>query len=260
MKIALLQTAPRWEDPAANLERAARLVREAGEAGADLAVLPEMCTTGFTMDVSAAHANAGEAERPLGEMARAAGVCLVAGYAVRTEDGVRARNLAGCFDRTGGLLGRYQKTHLFPLAGEDRAFERGMGPALFEIAGVQAGVFVCYDLRFPEDFLIVAPAAPLLLVIANWPAARALHWETLLRARAIECQSFVAGVNRTGRDGAGTPYHGQSMVLDPMGETVARGGGGEEVVICEIDPAMAADVRARFPFLRDRVAAATEFQ
>jgi omega-amidase len=250
VKIALLQMDGAWENPARNHERARALAAKAGAGGARLCVLPEMFSTGFTMNVAALREDSGT-ERFLADLARECRVAVVAGYAERARGG-RARNLAGVWDAEGGLLARYAKMHPFSPAGEDRCFEAGEGPVLFGIEGMEASVFICYDLRFPEVFREVAPRAAALFVLANWPRSRREHWLVLLRARAIENQCFVVGVNRVGTDGNGIAYCGDSAVFGPEGETLLVAGDGEGVFPAELDPALVQEARRRLPALRDR--------
>jgi omega-amidase len=111
--------------------------------------------------------------------------------------------------------------------------------------------FVCYDLRFADELWDLAPATDCYVVVANWPAARRDHWCTLLRARAIENQAYVAGVNRVGTGGK-LEYAGDTMLVDPFGEVVAGAGDEETVLVVEASPARVAEVRASYPFLDDR--------
>lgn len=111
--------------------------------------------------------------------------------------------------------------------------------------------FVCYDLRFPEAFRVAADETDLFAVVANWPDTRREHWRTLLRARAIENQCFVAGVNRIG-EGSKLRYSGDSAVIDPAGRVLVEGSDEDEILFADIEPETVADVRARFPFLSDR--------
>jgi predicted amidohydrolase len=120
------------------------------------------------------------------------------------------------------------------------------------VRDVRVSPFVCYDLRFADEFWAVAPRTDCYLVVANWPASRRHHWRSLLVARAIENQAYVVGVNRVGVDGNGLAYAGDSMIVDPLGEVLASASEIETIVMADIDPAVVADVRARFPFLADR--------
>jgi predicted amidohydrolase len=252
IKAALIQMDIAWEAKEANLKRATLLVREAAEKGADLAVLPEMFSTGFSMNVGElAEEEDGETHSALSALAAGCGINLIAGLQVKGGAGGKGRNAAHAYDRRGGLLSSYTKMHPFSLAGEDKHFTAGSAPAVFELEGVPVSVFICYDLRFPEEMRRVAGDVRAIFVIANWPAARASHWEALLKARAIENQCFVAGVNRVGTDGNNILYHGASALYGPTGETLCMGGDQEEVLLCDMDPDEVESVRSEFPFLKD---------
>jgi len=119
-----------------------------------------------------------------------------------------------------------------------------------DVEGVSVTPLVCYDLRFPEPFRLAAKETDLFAVVANWPAKRREHWRTLLRARAIENQAYVLGVNRVG-EGNGLVYAGDSAALSPLGETLAEASGSEAVLLVDVDPAAVREARATFPVLSD---------
>jgi predicted amidohydrolase len=261
MLLALGQMDVAWLDRAANLDRIGRIAQEAAGAGAGVLILPEMCTTGFSMDAGAAAEDVdalvlpeppGETGAVLATHARAHGIALIAGVALRVKHEPMGRNVALAIDARGALRAAYTKLHPFTYAGEHEHYLPGEGAQTFAMGPVQVAPFICYDLRFPEVFRAVAPEVELIAVIANWPASRARHWRALLQARAIENQCYVAGVNRVGTDGAGIAYAGGSVVFGPMGEVVAEMGGEAGVGLAEIDPAEVARVREKFPFLGDR--------
>jgi predicted amidohydrolase len=152
----------------------------------------------------------------------------------------------------GGELHRYAKIHPFSYGGETDHYAAGSDTISVDIDGVRTTPFVCYDLRFADVFWEAAPPTDLYLVVANWPAARRLHWRTLLVARAIENQAWVVGVNRVG-SGDGLEYAGDTAIIDPMGQTVASATTeAEEIVVAEVDTAAVRQTRTRFPFLHDR--------
>lgn len=143
------------------------------------------------------------------------------------------------------------KIHPFSFSGEDKYYIAGINPVIFNIDDSPCSVFICYDLRFPEIFKKVAKNVQAIFVIANWPASRKEHWETLLKARAIENQCFVIGVNRIGVDGNGITYHGASNIFDPSGNNILCGNDKDEFLTGEINLKDAAEVRSKFPFLKD---------
>lgn len=239
-----------WHDPATSLDRADALAARAKAAGADLVMLPEMCTTGFTMD-SAAHSERldGPSVRKLAEIAGSHGVHLLAGIATRAGEagGEGFFNSALLFDPAGEIIAHYRKQKLFVYAREQQHYSPGDAPVVVEIGGVRIAPFICFDLRFPELFRAVAPQVDAMLLIANWPATRRLHWDALTHARAIENQCYFLAVNRSG-EGGGLGYDGGSVAYDPWGERV---GEGAEAVVT-IDPARVGEVRASYPFVEDR--------
>ncbi len=255
MRVALLQLEIAWEDVTANHARASRLLRDASERGARLAILPEMFATGFSMDSSRiAQEAGGKTEQWLCAMARALGLFVLAGVA----ETVSARGASSTLPFNNALLvspdgevGRFSKLHPFTFAGEDRSFSAGDGVVTWYVEGVRVTPLICYDLRFPEPFRVAAGDTDLFVVIANWPHLRRSHWQTLLRARAVENLAFVAGVNRVG-DGGGLHYVGDSALVSPWGETLVSAAEQENVLISEVDPAVVLDARAKFPALSDR--------
>jgi predicted amidohydrolase len=252
MNIALLQMNLEWEAKEANLIKAARFIVKAKEQGADIAVLPEMFTSGFSVKAQVlAEKEHGWTHDFLSAMARDNDLNLLAGYQVRRAGEKRARNVARAYDRTGRLLATYTKMHPFSYAEEDRNFLPGEGPVVFPLDGVPSSVFICYDLRFPEAFRQVAREAALVFVIANWPSSRSDHWTALLKARAIENQCLMVGVNRSGEDGNGLSYAGRSQVISPLGEELCACGETEEVLVCSTAPLDVERVRAEYPFMKD---------
>ncbi len=252
MRVSGLQTDIAWEDPEANFATLKGRIAAAAAAGADLVVLPEMYATGFSM---AADRVAEQVDGPssafLVEQAAAHGIRVCGSVPERSGVGGRPRNvlvLAG----PGGVEARYAKIHPFSYSGEEQHYEAGTQHAVATVGGVRLGLFVCYDLRFADEFWALATEVDAYVVVANWPAARVAHWSALLRARAIENQAYVIGVNRVGTDGNGLAYTGDSAIVDPMGAVLATGAGQETMLLADLDPAVVAQTRARFPFLGDR--------
>jgi predicted amidohydrolase len=241
-----------WEAKKANLARAGEFVKKASEEKCDIVVFPEMFATGFSMNVTDLAENEhGETSLFLSERAREYGINLVAGLAMKRAGESRGSNCAHAYDRSGRLLASYSKQYPFTFAGEDRHYTAGSDTVLFSVDGMPSSTFICYDLRFPELFRPVARDVQALFVIANWPSSRIDHWETLLRARAIENQCFVIGVNRTGSDGNGITYPGASHTYDPLGKDISPVCVQDEFLTAEFDPHEVVQVRERFPFLKD---------
>jgi predicted amidohydrolase len=150
-----------------------------------------------------------------------------------------------------GEVQRYAKVHPFSYGREHEHYAAGESSLTLTVEGVRVTPLVCYDLRFAYAFWDVAVGTDCYVVVANWPAARRTHWQVLLRARAIENQAYVVGVNRVGHGGK-LDYAGDSVVFDPFGEPVAIAGDGEQLVCADVDAAVVATTRAEFPFLADR--------
>jgi predicted amidohydrolase len=150
-----------------------------------------------------------------------------------------------------GSLVTYDKIHPFSYAGEHEHFAAGQERITVDIDGVRVTPFVCYDLRFADEFWAMAAGTDCYVVVANWPAARRVHWQALLAARAIENQAYVVGVNRVG-EGGGVRYAGDSRIVDPSGDVLAAASGIETILLADVDPAVVAETRARYPFLADR--------
>ena len=239
-----------WHDPVQSLERAAKLAGRAATAGADLLVLPEMCASGFTMEAEKfAEPADGPSSRRLSAMAKEHQLWIVAGLSTRRNG--KFLNSALAFAPDGCLAATYDKQRLFGYAEETSVYSPGTGPCVVDVAGVSLGLFVCFDLRFPEIFRAVAPEVDALVVIANWPSTRQRHWEVLSQARAIENQCYMIAVNRTG-EGDGLKYEGGSAVFDPWGERSDKPGAAGDVRLAQVSHAKVDEVRAKFPLAPPR--------
>ena len=251
LRVALGEYDTGWHQPESSLDRAAVCVQRAASTGARLVVLPEMCTTGFTMEPEHwAEPLSGPSFARLSTMAAVHDVWLMAGVAVRSEEGFS--NVAAVFNPEGSLVLTYAKQRTFTYAGEDLHYASGVVPAVIDIDGVRVSPFICYDLRFPELFRAAAPWSDLIVVIANWPAARRPHWDALLPARAIENLAYVVGVNRTG-SANGIQYDGGSVAYDPWGEPAAQRMAVAAPSVVDVSAARVASIRAKYPFLDDLV-------
>jgi len=250
LRVALGEYDTGWHDPAASLARASELVSSALRRHARLVVLPEMCTTGFTMEPEHwAESLDGPSVGALRSLAGTRGLWILAGLSLR-EAPDRATNAAVLFDADGGIAAVYRKQRLFAHEGEHEHYQPGDAPLVVTIEGVRVAPFVCYDLRFPELFRAVAAEVDAMIVIANWPMQRRSHWDSLTRARSIENQCYLIAVNRTGEGGEAV-YDGGSAAFDPWGEAIGIGGGEGSPRVVDVDPARVQRVRSRYPFLRD---------
>ncbi len=246
-----LQLDTAWEDKGANHANLAAHLSEARPEAGTLVVLPEMWATGFSLDVHAVtETPGGETWAFMAEQARLYGITLLGGIVTTGPDGL-GRNEAVAFGPDGLGAARYTKMHPFSFGLETTRYGRGGEVLTFQWQGVTVAPFVCYDLRFPEVFRHAArQGAELFCVIANWPAIREDHWMTLLKARAIENQAYVVGVNRCGHDPS-LSYGGRSLIFGPHGELLADGGTGEGIIRARLDLDALRQYRREFPALND---------
>ncbi|MCB1088796.1 MAG: carbon-nitrogen family hydrolase [Verrucomicrobiae bacterium] len=251
MNLICCQTDIAWEDKRANFERIDGLLAGVAVSPGSLLVFPELSTVGFTMNVErVGEPMDGESTAYFSGLARRLACHIIAGIPGRDDSG-RGLNEAVCFRPDGTLGERYRKVHLFPLSGEGGHYLAGSEPILTRIDGWAVAPFICYDLRFPELFRrATRQGAELMVVIANWPAVREDHWITLLRARAIENQAYVAGVNRCGSD-PNLEYSGASLIVSPTGEVLARADSSAGVISATLDRELFDGWRGRFPALAD---------
>ncbi|MGB9113196.1 MAG: nitrilase-related carbon-nitrogen hydrolase [Acidimicrobiales bacterium] len=251
MKVAGIQCDLVWENREANLKRLRPLIEDATTEGARIVLLPEMFPSGFSMQTDEiAEDPDGTSAEFLHEVARTTGSFVGGSFSCRVPGLPKPTNrflIAG----PAGEEVVYDKIHPFSYGGETEHYAAGDRVVSFEIDGAHFTPFVCYDLRFSDLFWNVAEATDCYTVVANWPSQRQSHWDDLLRARAIENQAYVIGVNRVGT-GGGLDYVGGSVVYGPFGETVAQVGSEETTVSAEIDPAHVKEIRRRFPFIADR--------
>ena len=268
MKVAIVQHDLVWEDAAATHEHVRPLIADAARQGAKIIVLSEMYATGFSMHPERiAEPEGGPSERFLREQAHEHDAHLIASIAQQGPDGAYRNN--AIVAAPDGTVHRYAKIHPFSYAREHEHYAAGTDFLTVDIGGHRATsggasetlrvtTFVCYDLRFADEFWQRARDTDVYVIPANWPQQRVEHWKALLRARAIENQAYVVGVNRVGtepdrpeRGERGATYSGDSAIIDPLGVTLAAPV-GEQVAIAEVDPRVVREVRERFPFLADR--------
>ncbi len=251
MKIYCVQHDIAWENRRANFARVETLLAGTKPDAGSLVLLPEMFASGFSMNVTAIREGRDrETERFLATTAKKFGIFLLGGI-VTTKTNGKGSNQSVVFTPDGKELARYSKMQPFTLGGESANFDAGKSTTIFEWQGFKVSPFVCYDLRFPEHFRSATKrGAQLITVIANWPVSRIQHWVTLLQARAIENQAYVAGVNRCGKDPKLT-YNGRSLIVSPKGDILADAGNGESVISAEVSLDELIAFRRDLPFLAD---------
>lgn len=247
LKCLLVQSQLFWADAGANRHQLETIARAEGT-GCDLVVFPETFTSGFLGDAGAApETMQGATVKWMTNLAAELGSVLCGSVAIATERGRVNRFL---WAQPDGTLLHYDKRHLFSYGGEDKRYVAGLERKVFEYRGWRICPQVCYDLRFPVwcrnrgDY-------DLLIFVANWPEPRTPAWTALLRARAIENQCYVIGVNRSGKDPRGLEYAGGSAVYDPLGETVLELGGGECSASASIGMEQVNSIRRQLPFQQD---------
>jgi predicted amidohydrolase len=251
MRIALAQFDIVWEDRDANYEKARAFAALALAKGAHLLVLPEMFSTGFSMNPSVtAEKMDGKTASFVRTLAQDFNLSVLAGLVLEGQ-GRKGRNASIIVNKNGHDLAVYTKTHLFAYADEHKYHQQGDGPVVFELEGMSCASYICYDLRFPELFRKTAKPCHAVFVIASWPKPRQKHWDILLPARAVENQQYVIGVNRIGR-GGGLEYGGGSVVYDPLGNPIVTAGDKEGLFIADMEKETVLEIRKSMPFLRDR--------
>ncbi len=254
MKIALFQLALAWENPEANLLHIAEKLADL-EKDTHIVILPEMFTTGFSMhSADLAEDMQGNTLLFMQKMAEKYDI-LLCGSLILQENGQYFNRFVAV--SSAGLLAKYDKRHLFSMAGESLSYISGEEKVFFEYKTWKIRPLICYDLRFPiwsrNHFDAEGNAEyDLLLYVANWPERRISHWEKLLQARAIENQSYVIGVNRVGKDGKEIVYTGSSMSVDFLGNMMCENRVGEEAILYANLEKEALDLyREKFPAWKD---------
>ncbi len=248
MKIALIQYDPVWENKSVNIEKIKTLLSQTD--ATDILIFPEMTLTGFTMKSNDfAEELEGQSYLYFSSLAKEKKCAVMYGM---IEKGKKKNfNTLVHLNNQGKIISTYRKIHPFSYSSEDIFYGKGKNNVVTKVKGIKIGLSICYDLRFPELYRFYAKEKVHLIVdIANWPDSRVEHWRTLLKARAIENQCYVAGVNRVGND-TKLHYNGFSSVFDPMGNEIVAVGNEEKVIFAEIDKTYIDEVRKKLPFLDD---------
>ena len=263
IRVACVQMTSR-ADKAANLETADRLVAQAASTGADLVVLPEKWNA--IGDAAVSHVTAeplegGESVSAMSDWARRHGITLVGGSITERREGRdKLSNTCVVFDPEGQTVAVYRKIHLFDVEvggvvyRESEAEEPGEEPVVAEVEDWRIGLTVCYDVRFPELYRILAlEGAELVTVPAHFTTPTGKdHWHVLLRARAIENQLYVAAAAQIGETLPGKPAYGRSLIADPWGTVVAQAPDEQTVIAAELDRTRLQDIRTKLPSLANR--------
>lgn len=252
MKIATVSLNQIWEDKESNIKQIQRLMLDISQVNPDLVVFPEMTLTGFTTN----------AEIMSEDLSRSSTIAFFSRLAVKYKTAIafgvilRTRekptnNLVVVSDE-GEMLGRYEKIHPFSYSGETDYYSKGEKIISFALNGFTVGLTICYDLRFPELYQSLSKRCDAIINIANWPVRRVADWILLLHARALENQSYIIGVNRTGVDGKGLEYAKSSAVIGPTGIDVKPSPLNDIIDIYEINKESVDTYRKSFPVKNDR--------
>jgi omega-amidase len=252
LTITTIQSNLFWEDKKANLDMFEKKI-EAIEERTEIIILPEMFSTGFTMNPSAfAEKMDGITVSWMKEQSRKKNIVLT-GSIIIEESGNYYNRLLWVLPN--GEIGYYDKRHLFGLVGENNHYAAGNKRLIASVKGWRINLQICYDLRFPvwsrQTKNDTVPEYDVLLYVANWPERRSAAWKTLLAARAIENQCFVVGVNRVGNDGNGIYHSGDSMVINPLGEILHHAAHEENSATITLKKDLLNEIRMKFPFLKD---------
>ena len=248
MKIALIQTDISWENPVQNrinLEEKINSIKEE----VDLVVLPEMFTTGFAMNPNETfETKEGDTVNWLLKTSKKGNFAIVGSFVIKENSKYYNRLL---FVQPNGTVSKYDKRHLFTLAGEEKVYTAGTEKLIIEYKGFKICPLICYDLRFPvfsrnvEDYDV-------LIYVANWPKPRINAWDILLKARAVENMSYVIGVNRVGTDNNNLEYSGHSQVVDYLGNCLIDSKELDGVFIVDLDKEPMLETRKKLNFLNDK--------
>ena len=248
MKVSLIQSVLVWENPVANRNHFEQKINAIPN-DVDLIVLPEMFTSGFTMNPAAvAETMQGETVTWLQTLAKARN-CAITGSLVIAENDTFYNRLVFVFPS--GTVEYYDKRHLFTLAGEDKVYTNGNQKIVVDYLGWKICPLICYDLRFPA-FSRNQEEYDLLLYVASWPKVRINAWDALLKARAIENMSYTIGVNRIGIDGNGYEYLGHSQVVDFLGDYVLPPEKVEGLFTVSLNKDKMIEMRQKLGFLNDQ--------
>jgi len=251
MKIATVSLNQVWEDKEINLSLCVEYTKEASLKGVELIIFPEMTLTGFSTNIKYTVEDPQKSETiaKFQTVAKEHNIAIL--FGVVAKDGEKALNKSIFVDSNGKTVGEYAKIHPFSFSGEDKYFNAGDKLTIVKYKDLKISLSICYDLRFPEIYSAMAKECDMIVNIANWPKKRVDHWRALLKARAIENQLYIIGVNRTGIDGNSLEYEESSMVYNANGEAMDFET-FKAMKIFDIDKQYTEDFRKSFNTINDR--------
>ena len=220
MIIATVSLNQIWENKKENLLLCEEYINKASNENVDLIIFPEMTLTGFSTNIRliAEDEKNNESILQFSSLAKKYNIAIIFGVVMRDDN--KALNKSIFVDKSGNTQAKYSKIHPFSFSGEDKYFNGGSDLEVVKFNDINIGLTICYDLRFPELYSVLSIKSDIIINIANWPQERVDHWNTLLKARAIEGQIFIIGVNRTGEDGNNLIYQESSNIFNANGERV----------------------------------------
>ncbi|QZY54302.1 nitrilase-related carbon-nitrogen hydrolase [Crassaminicella profunda] len=249
MRIALCQLDIKWEDKETNREKVIAFIGQANKSNVEIILFPEMTLTGFSMNTELTGESNEETVNFFKEIAKSYNIAIGFGWVENTAH--KAKNHYTVISREGNVLSDYVKIHPFSYGDENKFFESGNKLVKFDMKDFRIATFICYDLRFPEIFQAVSNDVDMIVIGANWPKARKEHWKALLKARAIENQTYIAGINCVGEK-KGLVYSGNTCLYNPEGNLINEIEDEENIIIYDIDVRNVKEYRAHFPLKKDR--------
>lgn len=249
MIIGIAQVDISWEDSKKNVEKVEEFVKKAAKNNVELILFPEMTLTGFTMNISRLLLPEEEIISWIKKIAVANKINIGLGFAIKVDK--KGKNKYVIVSKEGKISARYTKIHPFSYGGEDEKYYCGDGICFCKINEFTIVPFICYDLRFPEIFQIASKKAQIITVAASWPKSRQEHWIALLKARAIENQCYVIGINRVGIGGK-LQYNGVSIFVNPNGDILNEMSTKETLIVENVEIEKIKEVKDKFDIKKDR--------
>jgi omega-amidase len=252
MKIALVSLNQIWEDKDSNWKCCEEYIDNACQNNVDLLIFPEMTLTGFSLNIEKNSEDRGDSNTitRFKKKSKESNMAIIFGMLIK--DGEFFYNKSFFISDNGSVIGEYAKIHTFSFAGEDALVNSGSELVVVPYKGLNIGMSICYDLRFPELFSALGGKSDLIVNIANWPNKRFDHWVALLKSRAIENQIYIVGVNRTGVDGNHLQYSESSLIHDANGRSITAQVVGDNIKIYQIDKKNQEEFRKGFLTIKDR--------
>ncbi len=249
MIIGIAQMNITWENSNENMKKVENFVKKASEDKVELILFPEMALTGFTMAINNLSLTEDEIINWIKKVAIENKMNIGLGFAIKVDE--KGKNKYVIASKEGRILVKYTKIHPFSYGGENVKYCSGDEICICRINQFNITPFICYDLRFPEIFQIASKEAEIIIVAASWPESREDHWIILLKARAIENQCYVIGINRVGL-GNGLQYNGGSIFVSPSGKILNEINSEETIIIRDLEIKKVLEVKEKFNIKKDR--------